>query len=1345
MARLAAVATGLYFPTPLRAVAGIVRQISLPEEFNPGSGQVIRVLDPCAGRGSAALFLVRLLAGANSAEKQRIELFGIELDANRAKLARPIFTRLLQTNTLTARVESKAFDLLFHNPPYHHSGDSDKRLEHAFLKRTTHYLKPGGLLVHIVPQLRLGISAEYLAHYYKDISVYRFPHAEYEAFKQVVLFGVRRETIMEDKGTANKLKAIAELGPQVLPVLNCPPGLADLNNLVEVTGIPHYPEVVEELDRLAKQPAIAEAAMVTNSLLTINSEAATGYFFSHPQPYLLNSSDRKTEVKLFANSEYSAGQALSEARSSGVWTNRNLHELVCPLAQSIGQGQQSNNRPLTPLREGQAAMLTAIGLLNNLVLVDEQGQRVLVKGRTYKEYTLRRVDKDEGGKEKSRTEREVVRSQLTALDLQTGQIMEIEQAEMAAFVTRFSSSIRRQMLANYPPLYVPGQANPTTAKLEAGLGRLGRKPLGGQALAIVAGAYSLLLHNCAIFSAEMGCGKSLMGTAAAFLAGSKRVIVECPPQLVKKWVREIKQTVPGAQAEIVTNIGELRAVVKRIERFEMALANRLAGTFEKALQTPPYFVVISRMDLKLGSRWQAAAMTRPGRNAEGELVRLAYCPRCGSPVLDRDDKPVGLAELQKHKQKCQALRRVWNSSTHAWSETSFDRHGRPVLCNEPLWQTKCSPVSAGSPAFAGPRPFLYPREKGQVYDPSRRAWVNPATTQGLAGQAFPGKSVGSTGNTVLYTPELVQEGPRKIPLAHYIKSHLKGFFDTLIEDELHELKAEGSAQGACAAILAECVKRVISLTGTLSGGKASNLFFLLWRFSREIRQEFRLEEEERWVQRYGIIERTIFSRSQDNEEVAEDGAMSDRREYNRERRVEKPGMNPAILLKLIGFTVFLKLADVARDLPPYEERVVTLPLDGQEDDLTTQAGQYLKLETDLVAAVKLALQNGSSRLLGAMANSLLAWPDNPTRTETVIDPKFKTPVAHALALPEDRLYPKEQSLVDLYRKERSAGRRMLVFLSNTKSRSVVARVKGVLEKAGARVAFLNSDRVKPEDREEWVASQVQAGVDVLLSHPKPIQTGLDLLAWPTLVFWQLQYSTYIMRQASRRSWRIGQKQPVTVYHFVYEGTAQHTGLTLIAKKVRASQMLEGELSNDGLVELAEDGEDGESLMELARVIAGANSSIGKSQRQDQYKGAELQAEEAHLSLEDLFNSLHRQELEAARFVLEDERADSQELEAAIQRIYDAAIGSTNTQTEVTTGSAITQGTAEISQSSGSLPAPEKARQLVLPTTPQIQEVRHKPTLEELRATFLAARQQKLAGNSSKKSTAKVSPQQLSMF
>lgn len=42
------------------------------------------------------------------------------------------------------------------------------------------------------------------------------------------------------------------------------------------------------------------------------------------------------------------------------------------------------------------------------------------------------------------------------------------------------------------------------------------------------------------------------------------------------------------------------------------------------------------------------------------------------------------------------------------------------------------------------------------------------------------------------------------------------------------------------------------------------------------------------------------------------------------------------------------------------------------------------------------------------------------------------------------------------------------------------------------------------------------------------QSGLDLLDFPTITFYESGYSLHTLRQASRRSWRIGQRWPVRV-------------------------------------------------------------------------------------------------------------------------------------------------------------------------------------------------------------------------
>src|SRR5204863_3878747 len=64
-------------------------------------------------------------------------------------------------------------------------------------------------------------------------------------------------------------------------------------------------------------------------------------------------------------------------------------------------------------------------------------------------------------------------------------------------------------------------------------------------------------------------------------------------------------------------------------------------------------------------------------------------------------------------------------------------------------------------------------------------------------------------------------GPRRVPLADYVLRRMRGHFDLLIADEVHELKGRGTAQGLAGAALAEACTRTLVLTGTLLGGYAS--------------------------------------------------------------------------------------------------------------------------------------------------------------------------------------------------------------------------------------------------------------------------------------------------------------------------------------------------------------------------------------------------------------------------------------------------------------------------------------------------------------------------------------------
>jgi hypothetical protein len=123
--------------------------------------------------------------------------------------------------------------------------------------------------------------------------------------------------------------------------------------------------------------------------------------------------------------------------------------------------------------------------------------------------------------------------------------------------------------------------------------------------------------------------------------------------------------------------------------------------------------------------------------------------------------------------------------------------------------------------------------------------------------------------------------------------------------------------------------------------------------------------------------------------------------------------------------------------------------------------------------------------------------------------------------------------------------------------------------------------VPPEAREAWYERQLRAGVQAVVCHPKLVQTGLDLIEFPTILFYQTGYSIFVLRQASRRSWRIGQRLPVKVKFFHYAHSMQETCLRLMGKKLLVSLAMEGKFSSEGLQAI---NDEDDILMAMAREL-----------------------------------------------------------------------------------------------------------------------------------------------------------------
>jgi hypothetical protein len=85
-----------------------------------------------------------------------------------------------------------------------------------------------------------------------------------------------------------------------------------------------------------------------------------------------------------------------------------------------------------------------------------------------------------------------------------------------------------------------------------------------------------------------------------------------------------------------------------------------------------------------------------------------------------------------------------------------------------------------------------------------------------------------------------------------------------------------------------------------------------------------------------------------------------------------------------------------------------------------------------------------------------------------------------------------------------------------------------------------------------------------------VETGLDLLDFPTIIFYESGYSLHTLRQASRRSWRIGQRRAVRVKFLCSEGTMQTSCLRLMGKKLLVALTMEGKFAGEGLQSIDED-------------------------------------------------------------------------------------------------------------------------------------------------------------------------------
>ena len=160
-----------------------------------------------------------------------------------------------------------------------------------------------------------------------------------------------------------------------------------------------------------------------------------------------------------------------------------------------------------------------------------------------------------------------------------------------------------------------------------------------------------------------------------------------------------------------------------------------------------------------------------------------------------------------------------------------------------------------------------------------------------------------------------------------------------------------------------------------------------------------------------------------------------------------------------------------------------------------------------------------------------------------------------------------------------------------------------LQSAGLRVAILGGN-IDPRKREDWILKRVNT-IDALICNPLLVETGMDLVSFATIVYFEINYSLYSLWQSLRRVCRLGQTQPVKAVFSIYSSTMEAKALSLMGRKMKAAQLLFGdevggaivpEDDADFLTELARDVLNGTKLADLQTLFADemqvSNSPLG---------------------------------------------------------------------------------------------------------------------------------------------------------
>ena len=822
---------------------------------------------------------------------------------------------------------------------------------------------------------------------------------------------------------------------------------------------------------------------------------------------------------------------LAEACAHGATTTDAFRMLTRGRTSGHGEAHAAF-RPLLPLTRGHASMLLAAGFLDGAD-VTWQSREYVVRGYSRKYLTRRSEYVGEDGETEKIYTRENFATVIVLCDAATGVITELSpdttKEQYEAFLLDQADALTRVVQSRYPARYNPEAPDFANAIVDGVLarvkapGKLAGRATGGllpkQAEIVKASAYALRDGDKTVWvNARMGTGKTpMLPVMWAAYEGRRmdardtrapKAVVLCPAHLTEKWARHIDV--------MLADFGARAIICKKPSHVDAVFA-----------ADHPCVAVLSFERAKMGSEWMHAAQCRTIRGIVSRIgegghiehvrahVNVCACPKCGTiqhqPVED-DDTSDDTA--------------ITRGAPYTWHMR--DGYRVPAFgsrrirceneaCGEPLWQ-------------------VVPFKGGRL---------------GRHGLPLPGAP--RCGGSLAH-------GGGRAALAQYISAKYAGRY-ALIGDEVHKLTASDTDRGyALMDLCAGATKRIMG-SGSWFNGKASALFGVALRtLPTFVERGFKYGDEAVFVRTYGLIEQVEYR-------SAKAGGSTSTLGYTRRddgvRSKEVAGCQPDLLGVILPHSVFLELADLGEALPPYNEYSVTadLPADPEVEQAFRSIGQFLD-------ASRREARMGDPTALSSGIQLALGFPYRMEGAEELIHRRQDNRVLFSLPgrPTPDGGWPLDQLFVRYCRAERARGRKVLCYLGQMIRRDASGRLVRLLTQAGLRVAVMRAT-VAAEGREAWLKA-TEPTIDVLLTSAPLVETGLDLYAFPSIVNMGTERSIFVLQQSSRRSWRLGQTQPVEVSFWTYHNTLSHQALPAIARGLAAAARFNGNTA-EGLAATSE--------------------------------------------------------------------------------------------------------------------------------------------------------------------------------